>query len=145
MLTLLRVPRYSETYVDVEISVINVETVCGLLEVEVANTILACVVIVGQTELSIRSLGSNEVASSLLRGSTSPQGRDRGIGIDLSGVLVLSLDDHTELVKVNGTFRDGGRAASVRVGVNTHGGHGGQSGDESGTHDENEGLGTREE
>jgi hypothetical protein len=33
----------------------------------------------------------------------------------------------------------------VRVGMGTHGGHGGQGGDESGTHLENEGLGTKGE
>lgn len=96
------------------------------------DTILASVVIGRQAELSIGSLSSNELASSLLSGGTSPQCRDAWVSIDFSSVLVLGLDDHAELVKVNGSSRKRIGVVGVRVGSNTlDGGHGGQSGNES--------------
>lgn len=106
------------------------------------DTVLACVVVSRQAEFRVGSLSSDKLVGSLLGGSTSTQRRDGGIGINRSGVLVLGLDDHAELVQINGTLRERGRTASVRVGIGAHGGHGGQSGDESRTHDGNEGLRT---
>ena len=107
------------------------------------NTVLASVVVGRQAELCIRGLSSNKLGSGLLSGGTSPQSRDSRIGIDLGGVLVLGLDDHTELVQVDSTARKRVRTASMRVGMDAHSGQGGQSGDESGTHIKNERLGTR--
>lgn len=106
------------------------------------DTVLACVVVSRKAEFRVRGLSSDKLVGSLLGCSTSTQSRDGGISINRSGVLVLGLDDHAELVQVNGTLRERGRTASVRVGIGAHGGHGGQSGDESRTHDGNEGLGT---
>ena len=131
------------TYVNVEISVVDVKTVGGLLEVEVRNAVLAGVVVVNQAELGIGSLSGHKIAGGLFWCSTSPQGGDGRVGIHLSSILVLGLDDHTEFIEVDGTLRKRGRC--VRVGMGTHGGHRGQGGDESGTHVDNEGLGTRGE
>jgi hypothetical protein len=130
-----------KTYVDVEVGVINVNTVGSLLEVEVRDAVLASVVIRRETEFSIWSLSCNELSGCLLRTSTSPQCGDSRVGIDLGSVLVLGLNDHTELVEVDSSSRERVGVSSVRVGMDAlDGSHRGQGGDESGTHLENEGL-----
>lgn len=134
------------TYVDIKIGIVNVKTVSSLLEVEVRDAVFAGVVVGRQAELSIGGLSSNKVGGRLFSSSAGPQSWDGRVRIDFGGVLVLGLDNHAEFVKVNGSSRERVRAVSVRVGNNTlDGGHGGQGGDESRTHLENERLGMRKE
>jgi hypothetical protein len=107
------------THVDVEISIVDVEPVCGLLEVEVSNTVVSDVVVVDKAELRTGSLALDKLRGGLLSGCASPQGRNSRVCVNLGSVLVFRLDDHAEGIQVDGSAVERPRAMAGRMSMDS--------------------------
>lgn len=102
------------TNVDVECRVVDIEAVDGLLEVDVADTVGANVV-VGHAELGVRK-GALDQLSGGLDVVGALEDLERGIVLGLAAGLVLSVGVGTVLVEIHGALV---QAALVGIGVAT--------------------------
>lgn len=108
------------SYVDVEIGIVNVNTVNSLLKVDVGNSINIDVVVSNNAELGIRQDLLGERLSSLDVGGALADGLDLDIILGDSRNGVVGDLRQTELLEVQAAPGEVGRVRITPLGVSLH-------------------------
>lgn len=93
--------RRGTAYVDIEVGIVNVQSISRLLEVDMGNAIYADVVVIDDTERSIRQLGFDKFGSSIDIALAFDDRRCDRLGFGDGGIDIRSQGLETEGIEID--------------------------------------------